>query len=101
MKGISVPRTVVENLLKELDPEGTAARRAHRLQKSTYRNSGKISMIVFLHKQPRKVVLCQYNGPNGYFSAPSIDTGVNGKTEGFEFVIPITVPSFQPQFEER
>ena len=26
MKGISVPRTVVEKLLKELDPKGTAAR---------------------------------------------------------------------------
>ena len=61
MKGISVPRTVVEKLLKELDPKGTAARRAHRLQRSTYRNNGKISMIVFLHKQPRKVMLCQYN----------------------------------------
>ena len=40
MRGISVPRSVVEVLLRELDPEGTAERRAHRLRRRTYRNAG-------------------------------------------------------------
>ena len=40
----------------------------------------------------RPVVWSRYIQPK-HFSAPSIDTGVNGKAEGFELIIPITVPS--------
>ena len=40
LQGISVPRSVVEILLKELDPEGTEERRAHRLRRRVYRNNG-------------------------------------------------------------
>ena len=40
MHGISVPRSVFEMLLRELDPEGTEERRAHRLRRRAYRNNG-------------------------------------------------------------
>ena len=40
MEGIVVPRSTVEALLRELDPEGTEERRAHRLRRRTYRNTG-------------------------------------------------------------
>ena len=40
MQGIRVPRSTVEALLKELDPEGMAERKAHKLQWRTYRNIG-------------------------------------------------------------
>ena len=40
MEGIGVPRSTVETLLRELDPEGTEERRAHRLRRRTYRNTG-------------------------------------------------------------
>ena len=40
MEGIGVPRSTVEALLRELDPEGTEERRAHRLRRRTYRNTG-------------------------------------------------------------
>ena len=35
-----MPRSTVEALLRELDPEGTEERRAHRLRRRTYRNTG-------------------------------------------------------------
>lgn len=40
MQGITVPRNIVQNILKELDPEGTAERRAHKLKRRTYHNHG-------------------------------------------------------------
>ena len=40
MQGICVPRSTVEALLRELDPEGTEERRAHRLRRRAYRNNG-------------------------------------------------------------
>ena len=38
LKGITVPRLVVQELLKELDPSGAAERRAHKLKRRTYSN---------------------------------------------------------------
>lgn len=38
--GIQVPRAVVQELLREIDPEGTEQRRAHRLKRREYRNPG-------------------------------------------------------------
>ena len=38
LKGITVPRGVVEQLLREIDPEGTKLRKAHRLR--SYHNPG-------------------------------------------------------------
>ena len=38
--GIRVPRQVVQVVLKELDPEGTAERRARVLKRRNYRNIG-------------------------------------------------------------
>ena len=40
LKGIQVPRVVVQEFLREIDPEGTEQRRAHRLKKREYRNPG-------------------------------------------------------------
>lgn len=40
IQGIQVPRTVVQTMLKELDPEGSRQRRAHRLKRREYHNSG-------------------------------------------------------------
>lgn len=40
MNGIRVPRLVVEQLLRELDPEGTMERRGHRLKRRVYHNPG-------------------------------------------------------------
>ena len=40
LQGISVPRSVVRNLIKQLDPEGVQERKAHKLQRRTYRNRG-------------------------------------------------------------
>lgn len=40
LKGIHVPRCLVQNLLKEVDPEGSALRRKHRLKRRTYSNPG-------------------------------------------------------------
>ena len=37
LKGIQVPRVVVQEL-REIDPEGTEQRRAHRLKRREYRN---------------------------------------------------------------
>ena len=40
MKGVHVPRTVVENLMREIDPKGVEVRRAHRLRRRVYANAG-------------------------------------------------------------
>ena len=40
LNGTRVPRRVVELLLGELDPEGVAERRRHRLKRRTYHNPG-------------------------------------------------------------
>ena len=40
LKGIQVPRVVVQELLRKIDPEGTQQRRAQRLQKRVHRNPG-------------------------------------------------------------
>ena len=40
MNGTRVPRTIVADLLKELDPSGVQERRAHRLRRRVYHNSG-------------------------------------------------------------
>ncbi len=36
MEGLQVPRIVVQETLKELDPEGTERRKAHRLKRRQY-----------------------------------------------------------------
>lgn len=40
MEGLRVPRVIVEDMLKELDPEGTERRKAHRLKRRCYHNPG-------------------------------------------------------------
>ncbi|XP_078372629.1 uncharacterized protein LOC144656265 [Oculina patagonica] len=40
LKGKRVPRIVVQELLKEIDPEGSELRKAHRLKKRKYHNPG-------------------------------------------------------------
>ena len=40
MEGLNVPRNIVENILKEIDPEGTELRKKHRLKRRLYRNPG-------------------------------------------------------------
>ena len=40
MKSTRVPRKIVANLLKELDPQGVQERRAHRLRRRVYQNPG-------------------------------------------------------------
>ncbi len=40
MRGMRVPRAVVANLLRELDPQGVQDRRAHRLRRRLYQNNG-------------------------------------------------------------
>lgn len=40
MKGHQVSRTVVQLLLRQLDPEGTYLRKRHRLKRRVYRNEG-------------------------------------------------------------
>ena len=40
MEGLRVPRIVVQDMLKELDPEGTQLRKAHRLKRRSYANRG-------------------------------------------------------------
>ena len=40
MKGHQVPRTVVQLLLSQLDPEGCYLRKRHRLKRRVYRNEG-------------------------------------------------------------
>ena len=36
MEGLNVPRIIVEDILKEVDPEGCQLRKAHRLKRRTY-----------------------------------------------------------------
>ena len=38
LKGIQVPRVVVQEFLRKIDPEGTEQRRAQRLQRRVHRN---------------------------------------------------------------
>ncbi|CAB4016136.1 Hypothetical predicted protein [Paramuricea clavata] len=40
MEGLRVPRIVVQDILKELDPEGTEWRKAHRFKRREYHNPG-------------------------------------------------------------
>lgn len=40
MEGLRVPRIVVQDILKEIDPEGTELRKAHRLKRREYHNPG-------------------------------------------------------------
>ena len=40
MEGLRVPRKIVQDILKELDPEGTQLRKAHRLKSRWYVNRG-------------------------------------------------------------
>lgn len=40
LQGLRVPRTLVQQLLKEIDPHGSSVRKAHRLKRRTYRNMG-------------------------------------------------------------
>ena len=40
MEGLRVPRIIVQDLLKEIDPEGTELRRKHCLKRRMYHNPG-------------------------------------------------------------
>ena len=40
LRGTRIPHTVVQELLRELDPEGTELRKAHRLTRRKYHNPG-------------------------------------------------------------
>ena len=40
LKGLHVPCIVVQEILKEIDPEGTQLRKAHRLKRRVYHNPG-------------------------------------------------------------
>ena len=40
MEGLRIPHVVVQDLLKELDPDGVKARRAHCLKRRVYHNPG-------------------------------------------------------------
>ena len=40
LKGLRVPRIVVQEILREIDPEGTQLRKAHRLKRRVYHNPG-------------------------------------------------------------
>ena len=40
LRGVRIPRIVVQQLLKELDPERTEMRKAHRLKRRRYHNPG-------------------------------------------------------------
>lgn len=40
MEGLRVPRIIVQDMLIELDPEGTQLRKAHRLKRRSYVNQG-------------------------------------------------------------
>ena len=40
MEGLRVPRIVVQEILKEVDPEGSELRKAHRLKRREYHNPG-------------------------------------------------------------
>lgn len=40
LEGIRMPRVIVQDLLKEMDPEGTERRKCHRLKRRIYHNPG-------------------------------------------------------------
>ena len=40
MEGLRVPRVIVQDLLKEMDPDGTEVRRKHCLKRRMYHNPG-------------------------------------------------------------
>lgn len=40
LKGLQIPRVVVQEILREIDPEGSELRRAHRLKRRKYHNPG-------------------------------------------------------------
>ena len=40
LRGVRIPRIVVQQLLKQLDPEGTEMQKAHRLKRRRYHNTG-------------------------------------------------------------
>ena len=40
LEGLRVPRIIVQHLLREIDPEGVSARKAHRLKRRVYSNPG-------------------------------------------------------------
>lgn len=40
LEGLRVPRAVVADILRELDPQGTQLRKSHRLKRRVYRNPG-------------------------------------------------------------
>ena len=40
MEGLRIPRVIVQDLLKEMDPEGSELRRKHRLKRRVYQNPG-------------------------------------------------------------
>lgn len=40
MEGLRVPRVIVQDLLKEMDPDGTELRRKHCLKRRMYHNPG-------------------------------------------------------------
>ena len=40
MEGLRIPRVIVQDLLKEMDPEGSELRRKHHLKRRVYQNPG-------------------------------------------------------------
>ena len=40
MEGLRIPRVIVQDLLKKMDPEGSELRRKHRLKRRVYQNPG-------------------------------------------------------------
>ena len=40
IEGLNVPRAIVQDLLKTMDPEGTELRRKHCLKRRVYKNPG-------------------------------------------------------------
>ena len=40
MEGLRIPRVIVQDLLREMDPDGTALRKRHSLKRRTYQNPG-------------------------------------------------------------
>ena len=40
MEGLSVPRAIVQSLLKEIDPVSTETRKGHKLRRRKYENPG-------------------------------------------------------------
>ena len=40
MEGLRIPRVIVQDLLREMEPAGTEVRKKHRLKRRSYRNPG-------------------------------------------------------------